>query len=58
LTEGEVNHVRSGSRIDGDGKVVGRHVEVEMAMRQDIQLCLLVVDVEEQTQLFYRAKSS
>ena len=44
--------------IDGDGEVVGRHVEVEMAMRQDIQLCLLVVDIEEQTQLFYRAESS
>ena len=53
-----MNHVRSGSRIDGDGEVVGRHVEVEMAMRQDIRLCLLVADVEEQTQLFYRAESS
>ena len=27
LTEGKVNHVRSGGRIDGDGGVVGRRVE-------------------------------
>ena len=51
-----MNHVRSGGRIDGDGEVVGRHFEGEKAIRQDIQLCLLVVeekiDVEEQTQLF------
>jgi len=39
-----VNHVRSGGRIDGDGEVVGRHFEGEKAIRQDIQLCLLVVE--------------
>ena len=53
-----MNHVRSGGRIDGDGEVVGRHFEGEKVIRQNIQLCLLVVDVEEQTQLFYRAESS
>ena len=38
-----MDDVHSGSRVDGDGEVVGRHVEGERAIRQDIQLCLLVV---------------
>ena len=39
-----MNHVRSGGHVDGDGEVVGRHFEGEKAIRQDIQLCLLVVE--------------
>ena len=31
-----MNDVRRGGRIDGDGEVVGRHVEVEMAMWKDV----------------------
>ena len=64
MTEGKASDIHSGG-IDGDGGVVGRHVEVEMAIRQDIQLCLLVVerrgkkiDVEEQVQLFLWVQSS
>ena len=53
-----MNDVRRGGRIDGDGEVVGRHVEVKMVTWQNIQLCLLVVerkkiDVEEPAQLFF-----
>ena len=52
-----MDDVHSGGHMDGDGGVVGRHVEVEMATRQNIRRCLLAVegkkiDVEEQTQLF------
>ncbi len=35
--------------MDGDGGVVGRHVEVEMATRQNIQLCLLVVEKKKKS---------
>ncbi len=55
-----MSDVHSGG-IDGDGGVVGRHVEVEMATRQNIQLCLLVVEKKidvEQTQLFFWVESS
>ncbi len=31
-----MNDVRSGGHIDGDDEVVGRHVEVEVAMWQDV----------------------
>ena len=32
-----MNHVRSEDRIDGDGGVVGRHVEVDVAGRMKTQ---------------------
>jgi len=41
-----VNDVRSGGHIDGDGGVVGRHVEDGSTTWQDIQLCLLLVVFE------------
>ncbi len=44
MTEGKASDVHSGGHIDGDGEVVGRHFEGERAIRQDMQLCLLVVE--------------
>ncbi len=41
-----MSDVHSGGYVDGDGGVVGRHVEGERAIWQDIQLMLLVEERE------------